>query len=60
MAGAHTVIAAPTLPELQARVEEWYQGAAAQGLEDARIPWDPDQAQKSDDGGFEFIVWAHS
>ena len=59
MAGANTVISAPTLEELKQKVEEWYAGAAANGLEDQRIPWDPEKALKTDQG-YEFAVWAHS
>lgn len=59
MAGAQTTIEAPTIEELQARVEEWYAQAADRGLEDARLPWDPANVEQTDDG-YVFSVWAHS
>jgi len=59
MAGSTEVITATTLEELKQRVEEWYAASAAQGLEDERIPWDPDKALKTQ-GGYEFAVWAHT
>jgi hypothetical protein len=59
MAGATEKIVAPTIEELQQRVEAWYERAAGQGLEDARLPWNPEGVRQTDDG-FEFNVWAHS
>jgi hypothetical protein len=59
MGGATAVITATTMEELKQKVEEWYAGAAANGLEGKRIPWDPDKALKTDEG-YEFAVWAHT
>jgi hypothetical protein len=59
MGGASQVITAPTLEELKQKVEEWYAGAAANGLDGVRIPWNPEMALKTDDG-YEFAVWAHT
>lgn len=53
------VVSAPTLEELEESVAQWYEGAANAGLEDARLPWDPDRAYETEDG-YEFAVWAHS
>lgn len=59
MAGSTAVITATTMEELKLKVEEWYAGAAANGLEDERIPWDAQKALKTDEG-YEFAVWAHA
>ena len=59
MAGARTTLTASTIEELEARVNEWYEQAAAQSLEDVRLPWDPSLVLETADG-FSFVVWAHS
>jgi hypothetical protein len=59
MAGAQEVVTADTKEELETKVEEWYARAAANGLEDRRIPWDPNAVQETA-AGFGFAVWAHS
>jgi len=50
---------APTLDELEKMVNEWYRNAAAQGLADVRLPWDPEAVQETKDG-FVFEVRAHT
>jgi hypothetical protein len=59
LAGATNTITAPIVEELETKVREWYEQAAGQGLEDARMPWDPELVQETKDG-FAFNVWAHS
>jgi hypothetical protein len=59
LAGVQDVVTAPTLDELRTKVDEWYAGAADRGLEDARLPWDPESAQETA-VGYAFNVWAHS
>jgi hypothetical protein len=41
MAGASKIVSAPTIEELEEKVREWYEEAAAKRLEDERLPWDP-------------------
>ena len=59
MGGAVATITASTIEELKSKVEEWYEDAAATGLEDARLPWDPESVRMTGEG-YEFSVWAHS
>jgi hypothetical protein len=59
MAGAQKTLTASTIEDLEARVNEWYAQAAANGLEDVRMPWDPSLVLETDEG-FAFNVWANS
>ncbi len=59
VAGSRTTLTADSEEALKELVEQWYERAAAQGLEDARIPWDPANVEKTADG-YEVMVWAHS
>jgi hypothetical protein len=60
MGGAMKVLNAPTLEELKAMVEEWYAQAAAQRLDDERLPSSEAQARQESDGSWSFSVWAHA
>lgn len=60
MGGAMEVLNASTLEELKTIVEEWYAQAAAQGLDDERLPWDEANAREESDGTWSFAVWAHT
>jgi hypothetical protein len=57
--GASAVIKASSVPELETRVAEWYENAAADGLGVPRIPWDPTKVREIENG-YEFSVLAHT
>lgn len=59
MPGVSAVIKASSVPELETRVAEWYENAAADGLGVPRIPWDPKNVRETEDG-YEFAVLAHT
>ena len=53
MPGVSAVVKASSVQELETRVAEWYENAAADGLGVPRIPWDPKRVREIEDG-YEF------
>lgn len=51
---------APTKEELGEKVRAWISDQREAGLIDARRDWDPAEAVRTDDGGWEIEVWVHS
>jgi hypothetical protein len=51
--GVSAVVKASSVRELETRVAEWYENAAADGLGVPRIPWDPKRVREIEDG-YEF------
>lgn len=59
MGGIQKKISAPTKKELEAQAREFLRPAREQDW-DIRWGWDPDAAQKNDEGEWEITLWVHS
>jgi hypothetical protein len=59
MGGAMETLTARTKKELEKKAREWQRGMRESGLEEIRLGWDPNRAEKTKDG-WQIKMWAHT
>ena len=55
MGAMSETIVAPTMEELEAKVEEWLEAATATGVLEEQVGWDSTRVKKTDDGYSIFV-----